>query len=226
MSDVIVCGYGVIGKRITFALKKHHISFIAIDSHTPEIDESIPFLKGDATSEDILTQANVQEAKTIVAATDNDVTNAFITLLARELNKDITILACVSEVGNIDKLDKAGADYVFSMANVGRFIAKCAIEPFVAEFLDMINIMEGVEIMPLEIHETSKMANRTIRKAKIWKKTGANLIAIRRKKETIYAPSEEEQILPGDIVLAIGNGEQIKELFNLAEPEKSIEPKQ
>ncbi len=224
MTDVIVCGYGVIGKRIAFALKKHHISFIAIDQHEPVTDESIPFLKGDATSEDILKKAHVETAKTIVAATDNDVTNAFITLLARELNKNVTILACVSEVGNIDKLDKAGADYVFSMANVGRFIARCAIEPFVAEFLDMINIMEGVEIMPLEISENSKIANKTIKKAKIWKKTGANIIAIRRRKETIYAPSEDEQILPEDIILAIGNGKQIRELFNLTEPEKSIEP--
>lgn len=226
MNDVIVCGYGVIGKRIAFALKKHQISFIAIDLQTPISDESLPFLQGDATSEDILKKAGVKEAKTIVAATDNDVTNAFITLLARELNKNITILSCVAEVGNIDKLDKAGADYVFSMANVGRFIAKCAIEPFVAEFLDMINIMEGVEIMPIEIHENSKIANKTIKKAKIWKKTGANIIAIRRKKDTIYSPSEEEQILPEDIILAIGNGEQIRELFNLAEPEKSIEPTQ
>lgn len=224
MNDVIVCGYGVIGKRIAFALKKHHISFIAIDLKKAITDESIPFLQGDATSEEILKKAEVEKAKTIVAATDNDVTNAFITLLAKELNKNITILACVSEVGNIDKLDKAGADYVFSMANVGRFIAKCAIEPFVAEFLDMINIMEGVEIMPLEIGENSKIANKTIKKAKIWKKTGANIIAIRRQKETIYAPSENEQIVPEDIILAIGNGKQIRELFNLTEPEKSIEP--
>lgn len=224
MNDVIVCGYGVIGKRIAFALKKHHISFIAIDLKKPITDESIPFLQGDATSEEILKKAEVEKAKTIVAATDDDVTNAFITLLARELNKNITILACVSEVGNIDKLDKAGADYVFSMANVGRFIAKCAIEPFVAEFLDMINIMEGVEIMPLEIRENSKIANKTIKKAKIWKKTGANIIAIRRQKETIYSPSENEQIVPEDIILAIGNGKQIRELFNLTEPEKSIEP--
>ena len=226
MNDVIVCGYGVIGKRIGFALKKHKISFIAIDNTEISAEEDILFLQGDATSEDILKQAGVEEAKTIVAATDNDVTNAFICLLARELNRNITILACVSEVKSIDKLDKAGADYVFSMANVGRFIAKCAIEPFVAEFLDMINIMEGVEIMPLEISEQSKIANKTIKKAKIWKKTGANIIAIRREKQTIYAPSEDEKILPNDIILAFGNGEQIRALFNLTEPEKSIESNQ
>ncbi len=224
MNDVIVCGYGVIGKRIAFALKKHHITFIAIDHQIDAFDDDIQSLQGDATSEEILKQAGVLEAKTIVAATDNDVTNAFISLLARELNKNIIILACVSESKNIDKLDKAGADYVFSMANVGRFIAKCAIEPFVAEFLDMINIMHGVEIMPLEINENSKIANKTIKKAKIWKKTGANLIAIRREKQTIYAPSEQEKILPGDILLAIGHAEQIRELYNLTEPEKSIEP--
>jgi K+/H+ antiporter YhaU regulatory subunit KhtT len=86
--------------------------------------------------------------------------------------------------------------------------------------------MEGVEIMPLEINENSKIANKTIKKAKIWKKTGANIIAIRRDKQTIYAPSEQEEIIPKDILLAIGNAEQIRELFNLTEPEKSIEPNQ
>jgi len=197
-----------------------------VDKEENVFDKDVKSLHGDATSEDILKQAGVEKAKTIIAATDNDITNAFISLLARGLNKNIIILAYVSESKNIDKLDKAGADYVFSMANVGRFIAKCAIEPFVAEFLDMINLMEGVEIMPLEVNEKSKIANKTIKRAKIWKRSGVNIIAIRRKKETIYAPSEKEKIMPEDILLVIGNAEQIRELHNLIEPEKIIETNQ
>ena len=223
MTDVIICGYGIIGKRVAHALRHHRISYTAVDTRDTVFEEDTMHIHGDATSEDILKKAGIEEAKTIVASTDDDITNAFITLLARALNKDITILASVEDVENIDKLDKAGADYVFSMAKVGRFIAKNAIEPFVAEFLDMVNLMEGVEIMPIEISENSKLTNKTIKRAKILRNTGANIIAIRRGKDTIYSPSEEEVILPNDILLAIGNAEQVRGLFNLAEPEKSIE---
>ena len=44
MNDVIVCGYGVIGKRIAFALKKHQISFIAIDNQKDNDDEIVPLI--------------------------------------------------------------------------------------------------------------------------------------------------------------------------------------
>jgi voltage-gated potassium channel len=223
MKDVIICGYGVIGKRVAHALRRHGISYIALDKKEDVFDKDTVHIHGDATSEDILRKAGIDEAKTIVASTDDDITNAFITLLAKQLNKDITILASVEDIENIDKLDKAGADYVFSMAKVGRFIARSAIEPFVAEFLDMVNLMEGVEIMPIGISDNSILTNKTIKKAKILRNTGANIIAIRRGKDTIYSPSEEEVIVPNDILLAIGNAEQIRALFNLAEPEKSIE---
>jgi voltage-gated potassium channel len=222
MKDVIICGYGVIGKRVSHALRHHGISYIAVDKKEGVFDD-IVYIHGDGTSEDILRKAGIDEAKTIVASTDDDITNAFITLLAKQLNKDITILSSVEDIENIDKLDKAGADYVFSMAKVGRFIARSAIEPFVAEFLDMVNLMEGVEIMPIGISDNSILTNKTIKKAKILRNTGANIIAIRRGKDTIYSPSEEEVIMPNDILLVIGNAEQIRALFNLAEPEKSIE---
>ena len=216
MKDVIICG-------AAHALRHHDISYIAVDKKEDVFDDETVYIRGDATSEDILKKAGIDEAKTIVASTDDDITNAFITLLAKQLNKDITILASVEDIENIDKLDKAGADYVFSMAKVGRFIARSAIEPFVAEFLDMVNLMEGVEIMPIGISDNSIITNKTIKKAKILRNTGANIIAIRRGKDTIYSPSEEEVIVPNDILLAIGNAEQIRALFNLAEPEKSIE---
>ena len=68
-----------------------------------------------------------------------------------------------------------------------------------------------------------KQRFKSIRKAKIHRKTGSQIIAIRRGDKTIYSPSEDELIIAGDYLLAIGKGEQIRELYNLSEPEKSIE---
>lgn len=224
MIEVIVCGYGAVGKRVILNLQRHWISYKAIDEKDV-FNDDIPelYIVGDATSEKVLKQAGIETAKTVVAATDDDATNAFITLLSRKINPDIIILTRVEDVENIDKLDKAGADYIFSMSTAGRFIAKNAIEPYVADFLDMVNLKEGLEIMQIDVDEKSKIINTSIRKAKIWKKTGAHIIAIRREKKTIYSPSEDELIMPEDKLLAIGQGEQIKALHNLAEPEKIIE---
>ena len=221
MSDIIICGYGIVGKKVAERLQKNHISFIAIDEKDV-FDKDTQHIIGNAASEEVLKKAGIENAKTIVAATSNDVTNSFITLLAKNLNKNIIILARVGEMENIEKLDKAGADYIFPIATTGRFIAKSAIEPFVADFLDMMNLTGGIEIMQMDVNDKSKIVETTIKKAEIWKRTGTHILAIQRGDQTIYAPSEDEKIKSGDILLVIGSGEQIKALHNLIEPEKII----
>jgi voltage-gated potassium channel len=222
MVNVIICGYGTTGKRVGYGLEKHGISFVAIDKNRTVLDGTAGCIVGDATSEEVLKQAGVMESKTVVAVTNSDMTNAFISLMVKDLNKNITVLSTVNDVENINKLDKAGVDYIFTMTKVGRLIAKNAIEPYVADFLEMINLMEDIEIMPVLVSEKSKLSNKSIKKSKIRRNTGTQIIAIRRENDTIYSPSEKETILPGDYILAIGSAEQIKSLYNLAEPEKSV----
>jgi len=223
MVDVIICGFGTVGKRVAFALNKHQIEFITIDNKPGVSDGTSNHIIGDARSEDTLIQAGVKNVKTVITVTDSDLTNAFIALLVKNLNKDITVLSMAHDVENVNKLDKAGVDYVFSMAKVGRLITKNTIEPYIADFLEMINLMEDIEIMQVHVSNNSRIVDKTIKKAQIHRRTGAQIIAIRRAEKTIYAPSEEEIILADDYILALGKAEQIRELYNLSEPEKSIE---
>jgi voltage-gated potassium channel len=223
MVDVIICGFGTVGKRVAFSLNKHQIDFISIDKKRGVSDGTSKHIIGDATSEEILIQAGVKTAKTVITVTDSDLTNAFIALLVKNLNKNVAVLSMAHDVENVNKLDKAGVDYIFSMAKVGRLIAKNTIEPYVADFLEMINLMEDIEIMPVHVSSNSRIVNKTIKKAKIRRKTGAQIIAIRRENKTIYSPSEEELIRADDYLLAIGKGEQIKELHNISKPESLIE---
>jgi len=223
MTDVIICGFGVAGRKVAESLQRHKIDYTTIDILIQK--ESLEnHIIGDATSEEILQKAEIEEAKTIVAITDDDVTNAFIALIARQLNKSITILARVEEVENIEKMDKAGADYIFSMAKVGRFIAKSAIEPYIADFLDMVNLKEDLEMMQIDLSEKSKLVDKTLARSKIWKKTGAHIIAIRRGDATIYATAEDEILRVDDKIIVIGTGEQIRSFYNIAGPETPIEP--
>jgi voltage-gated potassium channel len=223
MVNVIICGYGTTGKRVGRSLTKHGISFVAIDKNKSVSDDTADCIIGDATSEDVLKLAGVFKVKTVVTVTNSDMTNAFISLLVKNLNKNITVLSAVNDIENVNKLDKAGVDYIFSMTKVGRLIAKNAIEPYVADFLEMINLMEDIEIMPVLVSAKSKLSNKSIKKAKIRRNTGTQIIAIRRGDETIYSPSEEEIIRPDDYIIAIGNAEQIKSLYIIAEPKKSVD---
>lgn len=220
MNDVVVCGLGVTGRKVAEKLEKHNVTFSVIDKKNIDAFNG-RLIIGDVTSEDILKNAGVEQAKTVVAVTDNDVTNAFVTLLAKQLNKNVTVLSIVDSVENMSKLDKAGADYIFSKANVGRFIAKSAISPFIADFLDMVNLKEGVEIMQIQVNKDAKIANR--KNLKIWKKTGAHILAIQRGDKTIYSPTETEEIKVDDQLIVLGDAEQIKKLYNLCNPESIIE---
>ena len=222
MADVIICGFGVVGRRIATHLERHNISYVSIDELF--FDEQTPHIVGNAASEEILKKASIEEAKTVIAVTDDDITNAFISLLTKNLNAHATILARAEEKENVDKLDKAGADFVLPMTRAGRYLAKSAIEPFVVDFLDMVSLTEGIELTQVDVNERSKLANTSLKKAKIWKKTGGvNIIAIRRGGDTIVSPSEDEILKPEDKLIVIGNGDQIIALHNLAEPEKKIE---
>jgi len=223
MVDVIICGYGTVGKRVGYALKKHNIDFITIDINPNITNFESSHITGDARFEDVLIKAGVKTVKTVITVTDSDMTNAFIALLVKNINKDIAVLSMAHDVENVNKLDKAGVDYIFTLAKVGRLIAKNTIEPYIADFLDMINLMEDIEIMPVQVNPNSRMIGKSIKKAKIHRKTGSQIIAIRRGDQTIYSPSENEIIKAGDYLLAIGKGEQIRELYNLSEPEKTIE---
>lgn len=222
LAEVLICGFGVVGQRAAFFLERNNLTYIAIDEKKIEHPAS-PYV-GNVASEEMLKRAGIEDTSTLLAVTDDDKTNAFVTLLAKKLNKDVTILARVEKTENIDKLDKAGADYILPMTRAGRFLAKSAIEPFVVDFLDMVSLTEDIEITQVTVNEKSKLANTSIKKAKIWKKTGGvQIIAIRRETLSIVSPTQDEQLQPNDKMIVIGNAKQIKALHNLADPEKIIE---
>ena len=112
---ILICGFGEVGKivarRLQNARELYHI--IDIDERTFENAE-IPrenYTVGDATSEDILLDAGLGDASSLIACTGSDSTNAFITMTTTDINPDIVVLAKVNSKESVDRLYKAGADF-------------------------------------------------------------------------------------------------------------------
>jgi K+/H+ antiporter YhaU regulatory subunit KhtT len=78
-------------------------------------------------------------------------------------------------------------------------------------------------MMQIDLTEKSKLIGKSLARSKIWKKTGAHIIAIRRGESTVYAPSDDEILQADDKIIAIGTGEQIRSLYNLTGPDSPIE---
>ena len=113
---IIICGYGRIGQSLSMDLKAGGANFVVIDRgesrHVASKDSGFLSMQGDATDEDVLKQAGILRAKALATVLPDDAANVFITLSARSLNKDLTIIARGEMPSTERKLIQAGADRV------------------------------------------------------------------------------------------------------------------
>jgi voltage-gated potassium channel len=117
-NHVIVCGFGRNGSKAAEELLRNKIQVVIIESkasnafHKDPVYKDAVFLEGDATTDELLLHAGIQKAKAIITSLPSDADNVFITLTARELNPEMTIIARASDPLSETKLKRAGANNV------------------------------------------------------------------------------------------------------------------
>lgn len=211
---IILCGYGSIGQSILDRLAASGNRTIVIDDDEEVLSKtSAPTVTGDPTDENTLIGAGIMEADKLIAATESDITNAFIILEAKSLNPKLEIMSIADRRENIGKLYSAGADYVVPETVIGgKYIAKYALHPHIAEFLDKITIAKDIEITKVKVPKKSQLVGRRLIHSDIREKTGATVIGIRRDGNFIPNPSSKVIIKGGDHLIVIGKVDEIHEL--------------
>ncbi|MDO9325334.1 MAG: NAD-binding protein, partial [Methanoregula sp.] len=155
-----------------------------------------------------LKKARIEEARFCIVALNDDDLNIFTTLMARNLNPVIRILARANEPATVEKLYRAGADYVALLPMIGgQTIARIILAGTATILLELPN----GDIVIL------KHANKTFSKPLKWftRKTGVRIIGIESPSRSIIAPEAEEIILEGDALIAVGDTEQLKKFIHL-----------
>ncbi|MDY6930580.1 MAG: NAD-binding protein [Halobacteriota archaeon] len=119
----ILAGYGDVGKQISRMLYRKGVDFAIIDAHAVMSEEGVleglNIIEGDATDEDVLKIAGIEDASTFIAALDKDSLNIYTTIVARKLNPNIRIISRANSASAMDKLYDAGADKAFSLSAIG-----------------------------------------------------------------------------------------------------------
>ncbi|MFQ6040938.1 MAG: potassium channel family protein, partial [Candidatus Poribacteria bacterium] len=157
----------------------------------------------------------------LIASLSCDKDNLFVVLSARELNPDLRIVSKAVEEGAFQKIRKAGADdIIFPDAIGGLRMASSMLRPNVVNFLDVMlkHQDETTRFSEVTIGKDSEFIDSTLMDAKIFERTELLVVALRRAGENkfIYNPKPATQLKAGDILIVIGDINQIQKLQKLA----------
>jgi len=200
----VIAGFGDVGAAAYHKLEASGVSCIVVDSKKQGVEQVI----GNAEDEEVLKKARIEEARFCIVALNDDNVNIFTTLMARNLNPVIRILARANEPASVEKLYRAGADYVALLPMIGgQTIARIILADLVTILLELPN--NDLVIL--------KQSHTTYPHRLEWfiRKSGVRIIGVEGTGRSIVAPHPDEVLMEGDAVIAVGNTEQIKRFIRL-----------
>ncbi|WP_418509618.1 potassium channel family protein [Corallibacter sp.] len=220
-NHIIICGYGRNGKQAATKLLAYNKPFVIIEKNKELIDrfenDSTMFIHGNANEDEVLIQAGIARASTLICALPNDADNLFVVLSARQINKHLRIISRASQETTYNKLKMAGANNVILPDKIGGdHMASLVVVPDLIEFIDNLSIVGKANINIEEI-EVSKLYDasslKTIRDLDLRNKTGCNVIGYKDGNgDYIVNPEAEQALLPNSKIIVLGRPEQIQKL--------------
>ena len=220
-NHIIVCGYGRNGSQVVQELAAFGEKVIVIDKDhelvVSKITEPIQFIEGDSTEDQVLLQAGIAKARSLITTLPLDADNLFVVLTARTLNPDINIISRASSESAEKKLRMAGVNSVVMPERVGgAHMATLVAQPDMMEFLEHLNIhgdspVQLMEVMCTDLPEN--LLHKPIKELELRKKTGANIIGYKTATgEYILNPTPDTKLYPDSKIFVLGTKEQIEDM--------------
>ena len=220
-NHIIICGYGRNGKQAASKLMAHKKEFVVIEKDKDLADkfqnEEVPFILGNANEDEVLLQAGIERASTLICALPNDADNLFVVLSARQINDNLCIISRASQETSYNKLKLAGANNVILPDKIGGdHMASLVVVPDLVEFIDNLSIVgnNNINIEEVDVEKLYEIETvKTIRDLDLRKKTGCTVIGFKDPSgEYIVNPEADQELLPNSKVIVLGRPEQIQKL--------------
>ena len=189
----VIVGQGEVGATVAGALSAASVSHTVLDlDDGPGVD-----VVGDATDPDALSRAGVEDARTVILALPDDTLSEFAILVIRDLNPEIELIARAEEIENVQKMYRAGADYVLSLASIsGRMLASTILESE-----EVMSLDKQVEVVRTR---APGLVGRTLGEADVRARTGCTVVAVERDGEVVTDLGPDFRIEEGDELVIAG----------------------
>jgi voltage-gated potassium channel len=221
---IIICGYGRNGKQAATKLLAYEKAFVVIEKNKEIVEkyqsEQVSFVIGNANEDEILIQAGIERASTLISALPNDADNLFVVLSARQINNKLNIISRASQETSYKKLKLAGANNVILPDKIGGdHMASLVVVPGLLEFIDNLSIVGKSninieEISVEQLYDTSEI--KTIRDLDLRKQTGCSIIGFKNANgEYLINPEADLKLIPNSKIIVLGRPEQIQKLNSM-----------
>ena len=223
----VVCGLGTTGRHAVEELQKSGTPFVVIEMHEENIQRlrehkaldmaNLLYIIGDATDDDVLTEAGVGRARGLIVALSADKDNLVIIVMVRQMNPKIRIVARCTDPKFSDKMLKAGANSTVSPNHIGGLrMASEMLRPNVVSFLDLMLKEQSrtLRVEEVEVGGASAWVGKTLGQLDL--RTAYNLLPMAVKRPAAAAdskyhvnPPDSLTIEKGMILIVIG---EVKDL--------------
>jgi len=224
INHVIVCGFGRVGRRVCNELSQEEVQFIVVDTNPERVEHAWELgyvaVVGNAANDQMLKEAGIEKARALMAAVSSDAENVFIILTARSLNANLQIIARANYEDSEPKMIRAGANRTIVPYTIsGKRMVTMLMRPNVADFLDEVAHVGGMELLLEQIHilPDSPLASKTLAEMDVRKKMGVTVLACRHTDGKIEShPGPETMIEPDGILLVLGTRDQLRDMKRFA----------
>ncbi|HSM09760.1 MAG TPA: NAD-binding protein [Gemmatimonadota bacterium] len=200
-NPVLIIGGGKVGRAAARALKDREVPVHMIE-RKPELRDRIGDLPdrlfiGDAAERELLEEAGIARAHSVVLTTNDDAMNIYLAVYCRRLNPELRIVSRITHARNVTAIRRAGVDLVLSYAALG-------VESVLAllQGRNLIFLGEGVQLDQVDVPPS--LRGKTLGESDIRARTGLNVVALESETGDVVNPGPEAVLTEGTSMLMIG----------------------
>lgn len=214
-TQYVVIGLGRFGISVAKTLYSLGNDVLAIDKEedvVQEISESVTHaVQLDATEENSLKSIGVKNFDVAVVTIGSNIqASTMITLLLKEMGVGYIVAKAQNEL-HAKVLYKIGADrVVLPEKDMGVRVAHNLISTNILDYIELSPDYSIAEILP-----PIEWKGKTLMQLDIRAKYGINIMAIKKGDKVKVAPAGEDSIEEGDIIVAIGNSEELSKIESM-----------
>ncbi len=208
---VIICGRGVLADVVAKELGLNGVPFVRIVRETePVIRDAVV---GDPSEDEVLLEAGIDRAISLVSLLDEDADNAFVILEAKRLEPHLRVISVTKDPENKAKLEEMGADMaIASDLLAARLLALSSENHFTLDFFDTELSSRSIALSEISIPEGSPVVGKGLADLDIPRRFGVSVVATSRGGRLAANPDPSVALEAGGQILVFGERSKALEL--------------
>jgi Kef-type K+ transport system membrane component KefB/Trk K+ transport system NAD-binding subunit len=188
---LVVVGFGDVGQKLAEILHDaaEEVSVIAA-AERPGVD-----VVGDVLDTRVLERASVKQARVVILALESDSATLLAATVIRDYAPDVPIIASVTLVENVGRVQRAGVDFALSVSQVsGQILAHHVLG-------ETISHQPRIKLVKLR---PSQLAGRNPLDTRMRERTGCSVVAVERDHQVLMDIPPSFVLSPDDALYLCG----------------------